>query len=145
MKATKITAVLSLVLILLGTNLLNAGNIGSKNRVINGVKLIRYQVTVHLSADIRLCNLWIVQLTDANGNLVTPVQGYNAGTNTYIFYEKGPVTGVRVARLLMSNNTMHFSCDPEFEVYPDFKTGTFAIGQTVTFDLYPSTTQPPKP
>jgi len=145
MKTTKITAVFSLVLILLGTNLLNAGTTIGKSRMVSGVNLVRYQVNVHLPADVRLCNLWIVQVSDANGNLVAPAQGYSEGTITYIFYEKGPVTGTRVARLAMSTTTMHYNCDPEFNVYPEFKTGTFAIGQTVIFDLYPSTVHPPIP
>lgn len=144
MKTVKITTAFSLILILLGTSLLNAGNVRATNRI-NNVNLVRYQVTVHMPADIRLCNFWVIQITDANGNLVTPVQGYSKSSSNYIFYEKGPVTGVRVARLIISNNTMHFSCEPEFEVYPDYKAGTFANGQTVTFDLYPSSTQPPKP
>lgn len=145
MKATKITAALSLVLILLGTSLLNAGTPGGKNRVISGVNLVRYQVTVHMPADIRLCNLWIVEVTDGTGNLVTPAQGLSEGSATYTFFEKGPVTGVRVARLVQNNSTKHFNCEPEFSVYPDFKTGTFANGTMVTFDLWPNSEQPPKP
>jgi hypothetical protein len=145
MKTTKITAIVSLVLILFGTNLLNAGNTIGKPRMIIGMNLVRYQVNVHLPFDVRLCNLWVIEVTDAKGNLVAPAQGYSELTDTYIFYEKGPVTGTRVARLVLSTTTMHYNCDPEFNVYPDFKTGTFAVGQTVTFDLYPSNIQPPKP
>lgn len=145
MKTTKITAALLLVLILLGINLVNAGNVGSKNRVINGVSVVRYQVNVHLPVEMKLCNLWVIQIADGNGNLVTPAQGYSTSNNSYMFYEKGPVTGTRVARLVISNSTLHFNCNPEFDVYPDSRTGTFTIGQTVIFDLYPGNTTPPKP
>ena len=145
MKANKITIALGIALILLGTNLLFAANSGDKIRVLSSMNLVRYKVNTHLSGEPTLCNMWVVKVTDAYGNLVAPAQVYNTTTDTYIFYEKGPVTGTRVARMVMSNSTMQLNCVPEFSPYPDFKTGTFANGQTVTFDLYLNSNVPPKP
>jgi len=145
MKTKKITIILGLALILLGTNLMFAANTGNNTPRLSGMNLVRYKVNTHLSGELRLCNLWVVKVTDAYGNLVAPAQGYSTANDTYIFYEKGPVTGTRVARLVMSNPTMQLNCVPEFSAYPDFKTGTFANGQTVTFDLYLNSNVPPKP
>jgi hypothetical protein len=83
-----------------------------------------------------------VEITDAKGNTVAPMQVFIPGKTSYLFYEKGPVTGVRIATMVLAP-TMHYNCDAEFNVAPDVKFGTFKIGETVNFYLIPSLIRTP--
>ena len=98
MKTLKLTTVISLALILFGINSIYAGQKGN-NEGVNIAPLIRYHVTIHQPYEGRMCNIYIVRITDVYGNNVTPPQGYSPQVSVYTFYEAGPVKGIRVARL----------------------------------------------
>ena len=137
MKTLKLTTVISLVLIFAGINANYAAQKGNTYRVMNNA-LVRYQVTVHVPADVKICNLWIIRVTDANGVNVAPPQSFFGATSTYNFYEAGPVRGVRIARMEIMPNGENFLCAPEFSVRSDINSGVFLSGRTYPFDLYPS-------
>ena len=137
MKTLKRTTAISLLLILAGINAIYAAQKGSNFN--NGkIILVRYQVSIHLPIEIKLCNLYIVRVTDAYGNNIAPPQSFSASVSKYNFYEAGPFKGVRTARLEIMPNGENFLCAPELSVLPDFISGLFLNGQTYLFELYPT-------
>ena len=136
MKTLKLKTVISLVLIIAGINFLFA--IPTNNRILIGsASGITYIVSVHFQEKIELCNSYLVQVVDDQGYSVAPAQLYQQGTATYVFHERGPAGGVRVARLVQSPTLGHITCNYDLVTAPDIKTGKFLVGRSYFFDLYP--------
>jgi hypothetical protein len=139
MKTIKFFSVLSLALILAVATAVYATNkpIKSSGKLIKTT--IKYEVNVHLQ-DIGndLCNTYLVQVTDENGNPVAHPQVYVPGTSRYIFNEtsSAPVK-IRIASLILSNGELH-GCAISLVTPKDIKIGQFLPGQTYWFDLYPA-------
>ena len=139
---TKITA-LSIALIFSFSTTMFAGNQDTQNKKSNNPG-IRYQVNVHTNTDQQFCQTFVVEIIDQNNHVIAPVQSYLAEVEGYNFYEAGPVTGVRIARLANFNTGTLFICDQVVFAAPDVKWGIFKTGQTYTFNLYPSINPPAK-
>ena len=115
---------------------LSTTTVSAKDRSNNG-SFIHYQVIIHPDwrIDQNVCPL-MVQMTNGSGMLIGQPQFYHKGKNTYNFYERGPVTGVRMAQLT----------DEEEGVLPDdvcivislsdSKSGTFNNGGNYAFNLF---------
>jgi len=127
MKTIKFFSVLSLVLILAGTT-----------AVYSGTKpTIKYVVIIHLDKNVDLCNTYLVQVMDENGNPVVHPQVYIPGTNKYIFNET-PSTRVKVRiASLISLNGKAPACGIDLNTPKEMKVKLFHPGQTYGFDLYP--------
>jgi hypothetical protein len=100
--------------------------------------LIHYQVNIHPDSRINsnACPLW-VQLSDGSGMMIGQPQLYRKGTNTYHFYEAGPVSGRRVAGLTDEDEGLpHDVCI--IISLTDSKSGTFYGGGTYIFGLFDS-------
>lgn len=138
MKTLKLFSVISLALILFGVNSVYSRQINNRYAM-SPSAIIRYQVIVHLHLDFTPCSIYLVQMVDAQGNYVAPPQVFVPGKANYSFYERGPVTGVRIARLVLAPNMGHFACPPGLFCNPDVKTGKFLIGESYQFNLYPAT------
>jgi hypothetical protein len=144
MKTLKITIVLSIVL-LLGFTIgftMPAIEKGSFKPVIAA----RYHVSIHFTNDLSLCNLYLVEIVDENGRLVNPPQSFRPGISSYFFSERGPVQGTRIAKLVLNSEIRYFVCPTEIYTAPCSLSGTFLVGETYEFDLYPATHEiPPAP
>lgn len=144
MKTLKRTTVISFVLIVAGISFLFA--IPAKTRLLIGSSFngISYNVSVHIQGDLPLCNTYLVQVVDARGYSVAPDQVLQPGVSTYVFHERGPAWGVRIARLVESPNLDRMSCNLALYTSPDARTGRFLVGNSYFFNLFPSTAQPSK-
>ena len=141
MKKLTIISVLSLALIFTGINPGFAKENGTPNG--NPPVRVKYQVTIHLDIISTLCNTYLVEMLDANGRLVAPVQIYIPGNNKYIFEEQTRQTvGVRIARLVPNWSGDHYACEQELYTPPAVKLINFKDGQAYFFDLYPTTGKP---
>jgi len=135
MKTLKLFTVLSLALIFVGISSLKTNG----TNPIPVSQVIRYQVTIHApTTDRPTCNLYLVEMVDQNGNTIAPPQVLNPSKNVYTFYELGTVKGVRIARIIIDKDVMHYSCPVEFMCAPDKQTGIFLAGETYPFNLYPT-------
>ena len=102
-----------------------------------------YKVTVTLPTDKSICNIYWVEMVDANGRFVAPPQTYIPGTSTYTFYEKfNQRSGIRAARLVLSPNADHFACPTELFTQPDVQVIQFNDRETYSFNLYPQAHAP---
>jgi len=141
MKTLKPSIIISLVLIIAGINLLFA--MPTNTRILIGplFRGVSYNVTVHYQGEFPLCNSYLVQIVDAQGYSVAPDQIFQPGMNTYVFHERGPVSGVRIARLVESPAQGNITCTYDLVTPPDVKSGKFLVGATYFFNLFPTTPQ----
>jgi hypothetical protein len=138
MKTTKIFSVLSLALIFA-----TAITVYSKDRMTdnpNQLKkaTIRYEVTVHLSSVLNLCNTYLVKITDEQGRPVAHPQVFVPGVSKYVFNENVSVPAkIRVASLALPENIDPYFCPTNLNTKSEPMWGPFFPGQTYSFDLYP--------
>ncbi len=138
MKKSHILSLSIAMIILTFTSGFSANNVTNTTNaaLISQFGDISYRVNINLG-ELNLCNTYLVELMDANGRLVAPAQEYKNGVNSYTFHERGPVTGVRVAALVMANWD-HFICRQELYTSPAIYYGLFLNGKTYFFNLYPT-------
>ena len=136
MKTTKIYTALSLALIFAAATSVFSAKIG-KTTQISGNPGIRYQVNIHLTGEINVCNTYLVEIRDGKGQLVAPAKHYISGVSRYEFSERGPGSGVRIAALVVSNIGDRFVCDKELFTTPVPMAGPFLNYQIYRFDLFP--------
>ena len=132
----------SLALILLGATAAFSGNVKTRNSNSSVTLNVRYQVNIHLGADLPRNNSYIVQLMDQNRRVLW--QEYRPGVNVYTFYEDGPVWGVKIARMVPNPYADSWAGLPNLICPADVMTGPFEIGRSYTFDLFPTFTSPDK-
>jgi hypothetical protein len=140
MKTTKILPVLAFAMIFGATFSASSATPYDPDRNVGWSPVINYRVNVHVPADLKLCNLYYVEIVDAHGRLAVPPKTFNPGLTVYNFYEKGPVTGNRAAVLVLADRHSHYICPTELYTSPAWMSGTFLNGQIYVFDLFPATT-----
>ena len=140
MKTLKLLSVISFALMVFAASAIKPAEVSSMNTATPTPGNIKYQVTIHVPADLSLPNVhFFVVMTDGNGRRIAAPQQAVTGINTYYFSELGPVTGTRIARLVeahISDSYMPFTCNP------DVKTGIFKNGYMYDFNLWPSSSLP---
>lgn len=136
MKTTNILYTLSFVLILTAavTSVSLAG-VDQKNNPAPVNTMIRLQVNVILLNEKPLCNFWMVEIRDGNGNLVAPAKPYTTGVTRYDFFERGPANGSRIAVLAKYRYGDHYVCETEIFTNPSVLFGPFCCGQTYRLSL----------
>jgi hypothetical protein len=94
-----IATTLAAIAILMFSFQANAGK--EANSVTNTASLINYKVIIHIDPQSvsALHNAYVV-VTDENGCFVGPAQLLARGKTEYTFCEPGPVSGVRIAKLI---------------------------------------------
>jgi hypothetical protein len=138
MKTAKIFSVLSFALIFA-----TATTVYSKDRMTDNPKqinkvTIRYEVTVHLSSVLNLCNTYLVKITDEQGRPVAHPQVFVPGVSKYVFTESISVQAkIRVASLALPENIDPYFCPTNLNTKSEPMWGPFFPGQTYSFDLYP--------
>jgi hypothetical protein len=140
MKTTKHYLLFSIAMIISAMNVVWASNPGGKITPVAIGQAIRYQVSVALPAETSLCNVYQVEIIDGRGYQVAPAKIFTPGVSLYDFYERGPVTGVRIARLVIApfgKDGDHYICDREYFTTPSVMQGTFENGKTYKFELFP--------
>ena len=137
MKRIIILSLVLMILIIFGMDVnssvrLNTMSIG------NTKSDIHYQINIHPNlAIIQSSCPMMVSLTDGSGNNIGQPKLYNPSQNSYHFYEMGPVSGIRMARLV--NIEERFSDNVCVLVsLKDSKSGTFNNGWRYVFNLYGS-------
>jgi len=138
MKTTKMFPVLAFALIFGAVLSASSATRYGSDEFIGMSPVIRYQVNIHLTGDVKLCNLYYVEMIDSHGRLVAPPKIYNPGVNVYTFFEKGPVREVRAAYMVVATRFGHYLCPTELITEPRVIPGPFLNGQTYVFDLYPA-------
>lgn len=136
MKTIRTTAFLTLLLVAGFVLTSHAG----EDRNSKPLSTVRYEVNIHIPADIDLCNAYLILLIDGHGNPVAEPKGYIPGINTYSFTERTSTSSVRGAVMIINPNILHYICPNELNSEPVFHMGPFLTGQTYTFDLYPMST-----
>jgi hypothetical protein len=144
MKTTNNLSALGLALIFVGITAGFSKKVADINtsQVFRG-PTITYLVNVHVSADIPLCNSYLVQITDETGRLVAPAQPFVLGKNLYTFYSVSKERGYRergtkrIAMLVTNTKFGALECDNKLYAQADVKSGLFVVGQTYTFNLFP--------
>ncbi len=142
MKTTKIHTALSLALIFATTMFASAANTGKPTTISSLNSCIRYQVNVMIANEKELCNIYLIEIRNEHGALVAPAKPYVSGVTQYDFFERGPVTGTRVARLVRAEFGDRFVCEYELFAPKVILQGKFENGQTYRFDLIPSLVPP---
>lgn len=137
MKTLKLSSLCLSIMLLSGVYTVYAGQPVNRNNSNPFPPVIRHQVNVYPVRELTSYQTYIVQVVDENGTLVAPSQTYIPGLNAYTFYERGPRTGTRIARLAMIPQSKGLSCIPYIYCAPDIKSGTFLNGRTYTYNLYP--------
>jgi hypothetical protein len=138
MKTTKISSVISLLLILVLANSVYSKGRTTDNRMQGEKKGIRYEVTIHLSQTLNFCNTYLVRVTDEYGRPVAQPQVYVPGISKYVFNETVAVPAkIRVASLSLPENIDPYFCTNNLVTKSDPVMGPFFTGQTYSFDLYP--------
>lgn len=126
---------LSGILMIIGT--ITTGFSSNNFPGIGSVKVaVNYQVNIHLGLETQLCNTYLVEVVDGNGVPVAPAKPFVSGVSRYVFSERGPVTGTRVAVLIKAPYDYNV-CTQGLVTPPDVITGSFLNGRTYIFDLYP--------
>jgi hypothetical protein len=144
MKTLKITAVLSMIFLFAGfVSAYSANRVDNKGT--KPASVVRYQVTIHIPADIDLCSAYQVLLVDGHGIPVAPPQGFIPGNNTYVFTESASTAGARGVRMIQNSELLHYICANELNTAPVFHTGPFMTGQTYSFELFPLIKNDPRP
>lgn len=144
MKTTKIFSIVSVILLISCSTMLYGYTGGSRpgyGYVNNG---IRHEVNVVLSVEIQLGLSYWVMILDGQGREVAPPKMFIPGTSKYVFFERGPVEGARMAVLVTSpySDRMLFGRS-ELSTMPAVLFGKFNPGSTYRYDLFPKA-QPPK-
>ena len=137
MKKITLLSFVLVAMIFLGMNVNSSVRINTVNN--NSTAYIHYQVNVHPDWAIihNSCPL-MVSLTDGSNMVIGLPKLYHPNISTYDFYEMGPVTGVRKARLA---NSDEYQPDNVCTIITssDAKSGTFYNGWNYIYDLYGST------
>ena len=129
---------MSLAMILFAANSGTAKNTVN-NKVPGPIVNVRYEVNIHLAAEMSLCNTYLVEILDASGRLVAPVQEFTPGKNLYNFYEQTrDIVGIRIARLVLAPERELGICPQELFTPPAVKLIHFMDHETYNFDLIPS-------
>ncbi|MFZ4520553.1 MAG: hypothetical protein ACOYNC_02540 [Bacteroidales bacterium] len=137
MKTAKFFSVLSLALIFSAATSVSAANIETKADQTSVNPVVNHHVNVNLTIEKPLCNVYLVEILDGQGRLVAPAKPYTPGISKYDFYERGPVTGVRIAVLVLAPSHSHFQCETELFTKPVILSGKFLPGLTYRYDLFP--------
>jgi len=143
MKILSLISILAIILFLGSVSAItSASSIGSNSKPVNGVQ---YDVNIHLRNDVQLCDLYLVEIVNEEGQLVASPQPFTLETMKYTFEEKGPVIGTRTAMIIMDSKIQHLTCPSQLNPFKASHTGMFKIGEAVYFNLYPSVmmSQPP--
>jgi hypothetical protein len=140
MKTKNIFSVLSLALIFCTAISVSAGK-PVKTDIQGLGMLVTHHVNVILASEKPLCNTYLVQIVNQNGQLVAPAKAYVPGVSSYNFYERGPATGIRYAVLVRSMNGS-FICENELFTKPAMVKGPFDPGVVYRYDLFPQLTSP---
>lgn len=139
MKTTKFFSVLSLALIFSTAVLASSVNMNINDDRISAKPVVHHRVNVIVSSERTTCNVYLVEILDGQGRLVAPAKTYVPGVTKYDFTERGPVTGVRIAVLVLAPTLSHFACETELFTTPVIIKGDFLTGQTYRYDLFPRT------
>ena len=142
MKATKNYTALSFALIFAATLYASASFAGLDPKGISGTACIRYQVNVMINNEKPLCNTYLIEIRNERGALVAPARVFTPGVTQYSFYERGPASGFRIARLVRAEFGDRYICEHELFARPAIQKGTFEPGKTYRFDLFPSLAPP---
>jgi hypothetical protein len=138
MKTTKFFSVLSLALIFVAANSVYAGSKPTNDLRQEFKPSIRYEVTVHFSLGVSMCNTYWVRVTYENGRLVAPPKIFAPGISKYVFIESVSTPGkARVASLVLSPDTDPYACPNNLITKPDVRRGSFKAVNTYSFDLFP--------
>ncbi len=97
---------------------------------------IEYQVIVHPNWAIlhNQCPIFVSLTSGLGTGYIGQPQLYQQGINTYYFSEPGPVTGVRIAHLILGNNGKQDDVCLNVSM-SNSKTGIFYGGHKYVFDL----------
>jgi hypothetical protein len=118
----------------------NANSISKKDpRITNGNNPagITYVVEVDMANTGGICHAYSILITDENGALAASPKSFQEGISTYVFHEKGPVSGQRIARMVKGPNSSPNTCNQVLFAVPDAVTSIFRNGSTYLFYLSP--------
>ena len=142
MKTKTILSVLGTAAFLFSAISLTAGNPVKNDGSVSLNPVVKHHVNVILSSERKTCNMYQVEILNGAGQMVAPPKQLLPGVSGYDFYERGPVSGVRIAVLVLSPAYSHFSCETEYHTAPALIKGTFLPGETYRYDLFPKTEAP---
>jgi hypothetical protein len=137
MKTTKIISALGLALIFSAVFSVSSVALDNSKKDQISTNSIRYHVNVIVTNDLKIFNVYLVEILDGNGRLVAPARIYKHGVTNYDFYEWGRASGVRVAKLVLAASNTHYAWETELVTTPQVILGPFAPGHTYRFDLFP--------
>ena len=141
MKTTKFLSVLSVALIVFGVYQGFSKKYEAPNYRIAPTSSIVYDVIIHPNFSTNPCGSYLVEIVNETGRLVAPAQVFKPGTDKYTFNEIFTAGQIeqsrRVAMLVPVVFPGDFVCEFPLITPPDVKTGSFIVGQTYIFNLYP--------
>ncbi len=129
----KIFSAISLALILSATASFAKKNPAYDKPVDMYASLVNYVVRVENTAYLNNTGkTFLVMMTDATGNMVAPAQVYRPVKADYGFFERGPVRGTRVARMIQIPEAPDAT-----NIIPSAKTGSFYTNTSYLFIVRP--------
>lgn len=137
MKTSTFFAALCLGLVCLLSATVFAGGIATKG---NGTAnaSIRYAVNIQYNGpDKPILASYLVKIYNEKHQLAAPPQNFISGKSQYVFFERGPADGIRIA--LIEKAIIDSNVEPWWTIVvePAIVKGPFEVGQTYRFDLFP--------
>ena len=135
MKTSTFFSVLSLALIFAVATSAFAGGIG---KISPNNTSVRYAVNVVYNGhDQQLLSTYVIKIFNERHQLAAPPQVLIPGQSQYVFFERGPADGVRIA--VIEKAMIDSQVEPWWTLVtePCVVKGPFEIGNTYRFDLYP--------
>jgi hypothetical protein len=135
MKTSTFFSALSFAMIFAFATSAFAGGIATK---VTPNTSIRYAVNVQYNGpEAQLFSTYLVKIYNEKHQQVAPPQNLIPGKSQYVFFERGPMDGIRIA--VIEKAIIDSSAEPWWTLVaePCVVKGPFEVGQTYRFDLFP--------
>jgi hypothetical protein len=135
MKTKTFFSVIGLALILAFANTVFAGGISKGNAVNTS---IRYTVNIqYTGAEAPMLSSYVVKIYNEKHHAVAPAQVLIPGKSQYVFFERGPADGIRIA--MIEKSIIDGGIEPWWTLVcePAIVKGPFEVGKNYRFDLFP--------
>jgi hypothetical protein len=100
-------------------------------------KGITYVVEIDATNITSLCHSYRIFLTDESGLIIDEPKAFHEGIINYVFHEKGPISGTRIAHMEQISNSTPNICSQALYSAPDIQSNTYRNGATYLFHLSP--------
>ena len=136
MKKTKLTIISFALMVFLTTTAFSVAKNDPSSTHKSNDPGVTYVVEVNNTNTYGFCHAYNVVITNAYGEQVVEPILLQAGTSTYVFHEKTPMCGIRIAQLIELDE-LEVVCSQKVYAQPDVISTNFRGGKSYLFNIYP--------